>query len=265
MNGTSKEKQTSDLMRMCSTPASSAHAKGTRVERDQRQSVPTQEEGARGDREALRASRWSYQDELDLQGESLATYQHLLQGFGEGGRRPHQDHLHEDLLWECLRWSDTFANQLLRVHFRGCRCAWDKRYILNNKRRDFFETVWRLRFGGHVQIAIAEHTTLEDLAAICLKRFKVRGGGTLVPSSVKLAKWHYEEVLLDKFLATRADTVAMTADCGEEHPAHPTASPAKCNDSDVDWWFGRVQFCRRSAGSTRRSRKLRLACSRALE
>ena len=77
-----------------------------------------------------------------------------------------------------------------------------------------------------MQIAMAEHTTLEDLAAICLQRFKVRGGGILVLIRVKLAKCHHEEVLLDKFLATRADTVAVTAHCGKEHPAHPTASPA---------------------------------------
>ena len=36
-----------------------------------------------------------------------------------------------------------------------------------------------------------ERTTIEDLAAICLKRFQARGGEILVPTSVKLEKCHY--------------------------------------------------------------------------
>ena len=40
-------------------------------------------------------------------------------------------------------------------------------------------------------------------------------------------------MLLDLFLGTRVDTVAVIADCGEEHLAHLTASPAE-DVGDVD-------------------------------
>ena len=83
-----------------------------------------------------------------------------------------------------------------------------------------------------------EHTTLEDLAAICMKRLGARGGEILVPTSVKLAKCHFSEVLLDQFVVTHVDTVGVIADCGEEHVAHPTARPAEDNDSDVEWSSG---------------------------
>ena len=59
-----------------------------------------------------------------------------------------------------------------------------------------------------------------------------------MPTSVKLAKCHFPEVLLDQFVVTRVDTVVVIADCGEEHQAHPTACPAEDNDSDVDWSSG---------------------------
>ena len=107
-----------------------------------------------------------------------------------------------------------------------------------------------------MQIGMMDHTAFEDLAAFCLKRFEARGGEILVPTRVKLAKCHYKEVLLERLLVTRADTEVVIADCGEEHLAHPAASPAEDTDSDVE-------FCRRSAGSTRQTRKLRVACSRA--
>ena len=81
-----------------------------------------------------------------------------------------------------------------------------------------------LPFGGHVQIGMMEHTTIEDLAAICLKRFEARGGEILVPTSVKLAKCHYRQVLLDQFLVTRVDTEVVIADYGEERPASHSLS-----------------------------------------
>ena len=62
--------------------------------------------------------------------------------------------------------------------------------MLQNKRREFFETARRFPLGGIVQIGMMEHTTLADLAAICLKRFVSRGGEILVPTSVKLATCH---------------------------------------------------------------------------
>ena len=101
--------------------------------------------------------------------------------------------------------------------------------VLKNKRRNLFETASRFPVGGHVQIGMMEQTTLDDLAAICI----------LVPTSVKMAKCHYKEVLLDQFVVTRVDTEVVIADCGEEHVAHPTASPVDDNDSgDVDWSSG---------------------------
>ena len=69
-----------------------------------------------------------------------------------------------------------------------------------------------------------EHTTIEDLAAICLKRFEARGGEILVPTSVKLEKCHYRQVLLDQFLVTRVDTEVVIADYGEERQASHSLS-----------------------------------------
>ena len=86
-----------------------------------------------------------------------------------------------------------------------------------------------------MQIGMMEHTTLEDLAAIGLKRVEARGGEILVPSSVNLAKCHYKGVHPDQFLVTRVDTEVVITDCGEEHLAHPTAED---NDCDVDWSSG---------------------------
>ena len=83
-----------------------------------------------------------------------------------------------------------------------------------------------------------EHTTLEDMAAICLKPFEARGREILVPTIVKLAKCHYKELLLDQFLVTRVEKQMVIADCGEEYLAHRTASPAQDDDSDVDLWSG---------------------------
>ena len=45
-------------------------------------------------------------------------------------------------------------------------------------------------------------------------------------------------MLLDQFLVTRDDTKVAVADCGEEHEAHPAASPAEDSDGDVDWSSG---------------------------
>ena len=44
-----------------------------------------------------------------------------------------------------------------------------------------------------------EHTTLEAMAAICLKRLEARGGKILVPTSVILAKCHSKKVLIESF------------------------------------------------------------------
>ena len=116
--------------------AYAARAKGTFVDRDQRQSVPIQGQAERGNREVLRASRRSYLQKFDLQGESRATHQHLLQGLRERRRRPHQDHLDEGLLWRWSRWSDTVANQFLRVHSCGRCFAWDRRvYVVEHAQR----------------------------------------------------------------------------------------------------------------------------------
>ena len=139
----------------------------------------------------LRGSRGSYQDELDLQGESPATHQHLLQGFGERQRRPLQDHPHD---MKVCCGNAGVGPIPLRINF--CECILvavaslgTGEFVLKNKRRDFFETSRRLPFGGHVQIGMMEHTTLEDLAALCSKRFEARGE-ILVPASVMLATCH---------------------------------------------------------------------------
>ena len=86
----------------------------------------------------------------------------------ERRRRPHQDHLHEGLLWRWSCWSDTVANQLLRVHSRGRCFAWERRVCVVEQAPRFL----RDRAARSVQIRMIEHTTLEDLAAICLKRFE---------------------------------------------------------------------------------------------
>ena len=133
---------------------------------------------------------------------------------------------------------------LVRINF--CKCTLvavaalgTGEFMLKSKPCDFFETAQRLPFGGHVQIGMMEPTTLEDLAADWLKRFEARGGEILVPTSVKLAKCHYKEVLLDQPLDTRVDTEVVIADCGEERVAHPAASPVEDNDSgDVSWSSG---------------------------
>ena len=72
--------------------AHAVQAEGTRVDNRYQHRNKLHEEVGK----FLRARRRSYQDEFDLQGESLATHQHLLQGFVERRRRPHQDHLHKD-------------------------------------------------------------------------------------------------------------------------------------------------------------------------
>ena len=88
-------------------------------------------------------------------------------------------------------------------------------FMLKNRRREFFETARCFPFGGHVQIGMMEHTTVEDLEAICLKCVEARRGEILVPTSVKLARCHHKEVLLDQFLVTRVDTEVVIADCGD--------------------------------------------------
>ena len=135
-----------------------------------RQSLPAQKRAARGDRDVLRESHWICQDELDLQGESLATHQ-LLEGFGERRRR------HTEMLFKKACCGTARAGPIpLRINF--CECILvavaslgTGEFTLKKKRRDFFETARRLPFGGHVQIRLMEHTTLEYVAAICLKRF----------------------------------------------------------------------------------------------
>ena len=60
---------------------------------------------------------------------------------------------------------------------------------------------------------------------------------------------HYKDVFLDQFLVTRVDTEVVIAVCGEEHLAHPRASPAEENDGDVDWSSGVAQEAQRRRAS----------------
>ena len=60
-------------------------------------------------------------------------------------------------------------------------------------------------------------------------------GEVLVPTRGKMAKRHYKEVILDQFRVTRVDTEVEIVKCGEEHQAHPIASPPEDTDGDVDW------------------------------
>ena len=96
--------------------AHAAQAKGTRVDRDQRQSVLMQERAARGDREAGAISMYSiYKTNLSLR---ISIFFKDLASVDVG-------HIKiidmKACCGTCSRWSVTVANKLLRVHCRG-RC-----------------------------------------------------------------------------------------------------------------------------------------------
>ena len=84
-----------------------AHQEGSRrtkprvpvpcVDRDQRQSVPMQEQAARGYQEVLRASHWRTQAELDYKAHPLLRMSIFFKDSASVDS-DHRDHLHEGLL-----------------------------------------------------------------------------------------------------------------------------------------------------------------------
>ena len=111
--------------------------------------------------------------------------------------------------------------------------------MLQNKRREFLETARRFPLGGIVQIGMMEHTTLADLAAICLARFVSRGGEILVPTSVKLATCHYR-----RFASRLVLGYACRHSGGDRRLRRVTSRhiPQPLQQRMLAMWMGRMGF-----------------------
>ena len=151
----------------------------------------------------------------------------------------HLGHLQEGLPWECSRWSGTFANQLLRVHYRRRCFAWKRRILcwgtsaaISSRSRGAIRSVATCRSGWW---STRSSETWRPFACCALRLVVVR-------------YWcqpalNWQGVKSRKCFSTSSWSRVMpkrwwSLTAAKNTWAHPAASPAEDNASDVDWSSG---------------------------